>query len=85
MVCYGPSVKLKSENELMRKTFGQVYKGNYKLDKRQKTLEEQAKLSRQSSAREKKNSLRKTFGDIKREQTRDTAFAEVNCTSRMVQ
>ena len=46
-----------------------------KLQKRQKTLEEQAQLSRQTS--ERKTSLRKTFGDSQRDKKRDNAFAEV--------
>ena len=48
---------------------------NKKLQKRQKTIEEQDKLNRQTS--ERKTSLRKTFGDSQREKKRDNAFAEV--------
>ena len=50
-----------------------------KLQKRQKTIEEQAQLTKQTSEKQtsRKASIRKTFGDSQREKKRDNAFAEV--------
>jgi len=58
-----------------------VFKQSKKLEKRQKTLEEQTQLSRQTS--ERKTSLRKTFGDSQREKKRDNAFAEVKISLKL--